>query len=102
MYGEPIDPRRASFSIFIDESNSPLCIEDSGRVSVVIQDEDEHDNDDIRDILNPRFEQMFENMCENIFTLNDEYMNLNLNEVRQILLPMGFEEKSMDEYGNIN
>ena len=30
MYGEPIDPKKASISIFIDEYDSPLATEESG------------------------------------------------------------------------
>ena len=69
-------------------------------VSVVIQDDEDTDNDDIRDVLNPRFEQMFENQCENIFLLKEDY-NMGIEEVRSILIPMGFTERSLDMYGNL-
>jgi hypothetical protein len=57
MYGEPLEPNRCEFEIGVFD----------GEISIFITDLDEQDNDDVREVMHPSFEQFWENSMENVF-----------------------------------
>lgn len=59
MYGQPLDPTKTTFDVQVD---------DDGSIMVFLQDQEDPDNDDVRDVDHPDFDKLFGNECENIFS----------------------------------
>lgn len=70
MYGQPLKPSECNFRIIKDEEFN--C----GETTLIIEDNTEPSNDDVRDVLHPKFEDMWINVCENLFEPLDETMTI--------------------------
>lgn len=57
MYGEPLQPNRCKFQIGVFD----------GEISIFITDLDEEDNDDVREVVYPDFDNFWGNSMENCF-----------------------------------
>ena len=91
MYGQPLDPKRTSFAIS----------DEDGVITLWVVDLDEEDNDDIRDINHPDFDNYWSNAMECVFELNDQDMinfliRLNKNKAKTLKPPL----KTMEEARN--
>lgn len=60
MYGKPLKPSECKFTLFIDDEDICLSIEDITDPS----------NDDVREVNYPDFDKYWDNVMENVFTSN--------------------------------
>lgn len=82
MYGKPLDPNKTSFAIYIN---------DDDEIEIALEDNEDYDNDDIRDVDDPIFDMFFDNICECLFISN--YFT-NIEEAKTWLLSIGMTENS--------
>ena len=86
MYGQPIDPNKASFEL-IDGLEIGL-----EGILVFIQDDEDTENDDIREIVDPKFDESFPyNEMENVFSAKEGKFE-SLEGAKVFLLSLGFTE----------
>lgn len=94
MYGKPIVPKKAAFTLFIDDDNAPMFISGSGNLVVKITDLEDPSNDDIRYIADPAFDTAFpDNEMEGVFSAKEDHFK-NLEDARQFLLGLGFTQSA--------
>lgn len=72
MYGQPLKPSECNFRIVRDETEDF----NFGETTLIIEDNTEPNNDNIRDVIHPQFEDIWCNVCENMFEPLDEDMTI--------------------------
>jgi len=88
MYGEPLEPNRCEFEIGVF----------SGEISIFINDLDEQDNDDIREVIHPQFEDYWDNSMENVFVT--EHFT-TMEQARDWCVSIGMVFKGISEESDI-
>jgi hypothetical protein len=66
-YGEPLDPKKTTFELYINDGSDNTCAEDGG-IGLFLTDDEAEDNDDVRDVIHPDFETYWDNDMENTFS----------------------------------
>ncbi len=92
MYGHPLEPNKCKFLLFIDDGEADMYISGDGDICLCIEDIDESDNDDIRDINHPDFDKLCNNASENVFLSNGFEDFKSLEEARKWCLSIGMIE----------
>jgi len=88
MYGQPMNPARCEFELQEDTFGD---MGDPGDIILIVGDLDDPDNDDIRDVLHPDFDNYWGNACENVF-VSDGVMHFSgIEDARQWCLSIGMK-----------
>lgn len=84
MYGEPLQPNRCLFDIGVF----------NGLISIFIEDLDESNNDDVRDVVHPDFDRYWGNDCENMFSTRHFK---TMQEAKEWCVSIGMEFKGFTD-----
>lgn len=65
MYGQPLKPSECIFEIGVFDNE----------ITIVIEDLTDNDNDDVREVDHPDFDNYWDNMMENVFS-SEKFKNM--------------------------
>lgn len=66
-YGEPLDPKKTTFELYINNGDDNTTSEDGG-IGVFLTDDECDDNDNVGDVVHPDFDKYWDCDCENTFS----------------------------------
>lgn len=71
MYGEPLKPSECNFALFLDDGSTNIHLDGDGGIALIIEDNTEPGNDNIRDVIHPDFDKLWCNVSECMFMAED-------------------------------